>query len=105
MDKAIAAVMTIGAIFGQYLKEKMIGGEFLISTILTSLSFYLNLKFFEEINKVLIVIISLITIVFLLLQCVKLVIWIREHPLHEKYLKRIKRSKRDKNNNIYNEKD
>jgi len=96
MDKVIAAAMTIGAIFGQYFKEKMIGGEFLISAILTSLSFYLNLKFFEEINKVLIVIISLITIVFLILQCCKLVMWIREHPLHKKISKRFKNDNHEK---------
>ena len=95
MHKVITVAMTVGALLGQYVKEKMVGGEFLVSALLSSLSFYLNLKFFEEVNKVLIVIISFITIVFLLLQCCKLIMWIREHPIHKKIRKRIKNDKNE----------
>jgi len=87
MERVVIIMVTLGAYLIAFVKLQTTKFEIVIATVLTTASLYFNLRFFEEINKVLVVVISLFTIVFLALQCCKLSMWIRENRKHKKRCK------------------
>jgi len=94
MERVVIIMLTLSTYITAFVKLQTTKHEIVIATILTTGSLYFNLKLFEEINKVLIVIISLFTIVFLALQCCKLTMWIID-----KCKQRKDNKPSDKNNN------